>query len=250
MQRRIFSRTYLSLRMFVAIVMALVLIIQAPVQAQTTAAAATELKTMVTKLTKEVDERLAATDKALATIKQSSGASSSATEVIIKSLETNKKDLTELKSKLSRTATLADAKLLAKQMDDQYDKYASANVSAVAIKDSSAQQQVQKQLKTVVSDAQSMIDTAGAADMNVRSLQENLKGVLQLIESIGAIIAAVIALIASLASGNFSETSTIFKAIAGQLAQNLVSIDSAQNSLGGIVDTINNMQINNEASER
>lgn len=235
---------YKAVKIVIVASLVFALAAHSPVQAQTTTLAAdSELKALVAQLKKEIDVRIVETDKALKALKDSSGASSAAKDAVTKSLEASKKTLLEFKSQLETVKTLSEAQALAKKIDAQFNQYASANVSAATLKDSSAQQQVQKQLSNVANNAQSMIDLAGANDMNVGNVQKAMKGLRQLVESIAAIIASIVALIASLATGTFSNTGVIFQTIAGQLSQNLVAIDAAQNSLAGIVDTLGAMQI-------
>lgn len=225
-------------------VMSLVLVSQAPVQAQSTAIQSQELKSLVSKLDKEVDTRLATTDKATKALESSNAIPASSKSTVSSALNSSKQELTDIKKQTSEVKNLKDAKALASKLDGQYGKHANASVSAMTLKDSDSQQQVFNQLKSLSGDAQSKIDQAGAGGQDVSNLQEALKGIVQLIESIGAILASIVALILALATGSFSEAATIFQAIIGQLAQNLVSSETAQNGLAGIIDGVFQLDVN------
>ena len=232
---------------FMIAVMAFVLMSQSTVNAQSAAmankAAENEIKNLVTKMKTEVERRLGSTEKALKALQSSNAVSSSSKNTIADVLAKSKKSLDGFKKEITGVKDLDSAKKLATQIDEQYDQYASANATAMTLKDGDVQQQAFQQLGTVADDAQSMIDTAGSSGQDVSAMQEQLKGIDQLIQSIGAIIASILALIMSLATGNFTQAATIFQTITGQLSQNLTSIGTAQSGLTGIVESLNNIQL-------
>ena len=232
---------------FMIAVMAFVLMTQSTVNAQSAAmankAAENEIKSLVAKMKTEVERRLSSTEKALKALEGSNAVPSSSKNTIADVLTKSKKALTNFKQEITGVKDLDAAKKLAKEIDDQYDQYASANATAMTLKDGDVQQQAAQQLETVADDAQSMIDTAGSSGQDVSAMQEQLKGIDQLIQSISAIIASIIALIMSLATGNFTQAMTIFQTITGQLSQNLTSIGTAQNGLTGIVESLNNIEL-------
>ena len=233
-----FFKSYAVLKAVPVVAMAVVLVSQSPVQAQSTAIQSQEMRNLVSKLNKEIDTRIQSTDKATKALESSNAVSSSAKNTVSSALNSTKKELTDIKKETGEVKNLTDAKGLASKLDSQYSKYATSTVSAMTLKDSDGQQQVFEQLQSLTGDAQSKIDEAGAGGQDVGNLQEALKGIKQLVESIGAILASIVALILALATGNFTEAATIFQAIIGQLAQNLVSSETAQNGLAGIIDGI------------
>lgn len=216
--------------------MVAVLLVQAPVQAQSTAMATNELKTLVNNVKKEVDRRLASTNEGIKSVEASTLISGDEKKTILTALKTSRTGLMDFKKQIESATTMEAAREIASKVDSQYEQYATANATAYTLKDGDAQQQTAKQLESLADDAQSKIDEAGANDQDVGGLQEQLKGIDQLIESISAVIASVVALLIALATGNFSEAATIFQTILGQLGLNITSIDSAQTGLGSIID--------------
>lgn len=224
-------------------VMVVVLLTQSTVQAQSAGMASNELKNLITKMKTEVERRTGLTDNAFKALQGSNAISSSAKNAISTALTSNKNALSDFTKQLTDIKDLNVAKQLAGKIDDQYNQFASATATSFTLKDSDVQQQAFAQLGNVAKDAQSLIDTAGASGQDVSALQEQIKGIDQLVQSIGAIIASIVTLIMSLATGNFSQAAAIFQTIIGQLSQNLTSIGTAQNGLGSVVDSLNNIQL-------
>lgn len=223
---------------FFIAVMAVVLVSQSTVSAQSagmaTKSADAELKALVAKMKTEIDRRIAQTAKAVKALESSNAISSSSKNSVAAVLAKSNDTLQKMKKEIANVKDLQSAKKLASEIDAKYDEYATTNATAHTLKDSDSQQEVQTQMATSVDDAQALVDKAGASGTDVSNLQEQLKGVKQLVQSIGAIITSVIALIMSLMTGNFSEAATIFQTILGQLTQNMQSIETAQNQLGGM----------------
>ncbi len=218
--------------------MAALLLVQAPVQAQSTALATNELKTLVSKMKTEVDRRLSSTNDGIKAVEGSNLLSASTKKTILSTLTESRTALNNLKREIDNVKDFESAKELATRVESQYEQYANANAAAYTLKDGDAQQQTADQLESLADDAQTKIDEAGAGDADVSNIQEQLKGIDQLIQSITAIITSIVALILSLATGNFSDASAIFKTILGQLGLNITSMDSAQNGLSGIIDSL------------
>lgn len=229
-------------------IMATVLVVQAPVHAQSAAMANNELKTLVAKVVKEVDRRLASTDEGIKSVEASTLISGEEKKTLLTALKTNRSGLTDFKKQIENAKTIDVARDIASKVDGQYEQYANANASAYTLKSGDAQEQTVKQLESLADDAQTKIDEAGANDQNVSGLQEQLKGIDQLIQSINGIIQSVMALLVALAMGNFSDAATIFKAILGQLGLNITAMDSAQSGLSGIIDSVISFELGGSAS--
>lgn len=228
-------------------VMAAVLLVQAPVQAQSAAIANDELKALVTRVKNEVDRRIVSTKEGIKSVESSSLISGEEKKTVLTALKTSLSGLTDFKSQIENAKTIDAAREIATKVDGQYEQYATTNATAHTLKSGDTQQQTAKQLESLADDAQTKIDEAGANDENVSALQEQLKGIDQLIESISAVVASVVALLVALAMGNFSEAATIFKTILGQLGLNITSIDSAQNGLSNIIDVAGSFSIGSGA---
>lgn len=224
------------LRTFIIMVMALVLLTQSTVQAQSTTFATNELKAATAKIKTEIDRRLAATQDAMKALKSVSAVSSTAQSTIATALAQSETALKEFKTQLASVKDLDAAKLLAGKVDGQYDQYANATATAMTLKDTDKQQQTVNFLGGLGKDAQAAIDEGGAAGMDVSGLQEQMKGIKQLIESMGAILASVTALIMSLINGDYDKAWAIFQTILGQLAQNMLSMLTAQESMGEVAE--------------
>lgn len=224
------------LRGVIIAVMSLVLVTQSTVQAQSATFAANELKALTAEIKTEVDRRLTATQQAIKSLKSVSAVSSTAQSAISTALTQSETALKEFKSQLSSIKDLDAAKLLASKVDSQYDQYANATATASTLKDSDAQQKTVNFLEGLGKDTQAAIDEGGAAGMDVSGLQEQMKGIKQLIESMGAILASVVALIVSLINGDYDKAWAIFQTILGQLAQNMVSMIAAQAGMGELVE--------------
>ena len=230
--------------------MSAVLIVQAPVHAQSAAIANNELKTLVSKVNKEVDRRLTSTNEGIKSVENSTLISGDEKKTLLTALKTSRTGLTDFKKQIDDAKTIDAAKAIAAKVDGQYEQYANANASAHTLKSGDAQGETAKQLESLADDAQSKIDEAGANDQDVSGLQEQLKGIDQLIQSITAIIESVVALLVALAMGNFSDAATIFKAILGQLGLNITAIDGAQTGLSGIIDSVGSFSIGAQSLEK
>lgn len=218
--------------------MAALLLVQAPVNAQSAALASNELKSLVSKMKTEVDRRLASTNEGIKAVEGSNLLSLEAKKTILATLTESRTALNNLKREISNVKDYESAKELATRVEGQYEQYTNSNAAAYTLKDGDTQKQAADQLESLADDAQSKIDQAGAADADVSGLQEQLKGIDQLIQSISAIIASIVALLVSLATGNFKDAAAIFQTILGQLGLNITAMDSAQNGLSGIIDSL------------
>ncbi len=219
--------------------MVMVLTTQSTVQAQSVTMSTNELKALTAKIKTEVERRIAETKAANEALTDSNAIAASAKNAVFTALQENEKKLKEFLAQIEATKDMTAAKELAAKVDAQYDQFASANASSLALKDSDTQQEAFKQLEKLKGDIQTSVDKAGASGQNVDGQQDVLKTLTQLIQTIGAIIASVVALIVAVASGNFTAALTIFQSIIGQLAQNMTSIAAALQSAQGLVGSIN-----------
>lgn len=232
----------IHLRTVIVLVITLVLILNSTILALSVHAQgvtqSNELKAQTTKLTNEIDKRLKAVEQYGKSMESTNAISASTKTDVTKSLAEIKKKLTDYKSQIQKVTTVAEAKELATKLDSDYGQYATTGAKAVTLKDADSQQQSQGKLSEMTEQVQSVIDAGGAADMDMSAPQEQLKNIKQLIQSSGDIITSIIALITAMVAGDFTQAGVIFQSILGQLAQNLTTMLSAQNSLQGLADTL------------
>jgi hypothetical protein len=233
--------------MFVA-VMAVVLVAQSPLHAQQVVNTLNEdAMKVVTRIKTEVERRLGTTSQAIRAVESSNTINSSTKRTMLQALNTSKKALQDFNKQVAEVKDLQSANELAKKVDAQYEQYASAQAASITLKDGDTQQETAKDLEKLADDAQQKIDEAGSAGKDVSALQEELKGIDQLIQTINGIIASIVALLTSLATGNFSESAVIFQTIIGQLGLNITSMDSAENGLTGIISGLDGIYLGTQA---
>lgn len=242
MNTALFRKSNIRPRTFIVLFITLVLMLNSTVLALSVHAQGisqtNELKAQITKLTNEIDKRLKAVEQYGKAMESANAIAATAKSDVAKSLADIKKKLTDYKSQIQKVTTLAAAKELATKLDSEYGQYATTGAKAVTLKDADSQQQSQGKLSELTEQVQSVIDAGGAADMDMSAPQEQLKNIKQLIQSSGDIITSIIALITAMVAGDFTQAGVIFQSILGQLAQNLTTMLSAQNSLQGLADTL------------
>ncbi|RYX79046.1 hypothetical protein EON76_05045 [bacterium] len=197
-----------------------------------------ETQAVVAKVTTELNKRTAAIEKAKAGITQSKTLKEDEKAKLKAVLEEVRLTNAGLLTKIGGVKNAAEAQLVALEVDAAYEKYQAAVGQSSLVQDGDAQAVVKQQLEGTADNVQSLIDSKGAAGGNVSSEQKALKGIDQLIQTIGAIIQSIVALLISLAAGDISQAASIFQSILGQLGLNMESIFTAQDGLTGLVSSL------------
>lgn len=197
-----------------------------------------EAQALVTKMTTELNKRSAAIESAKAGLTRSTTLTDSQKNQIKTSLDEVNTVNTDLLTKVKAVKNAAEGQLVALEIDAAYEKYQAVVGQSALVKDGDAQAVVKQQLENTADNVQQLIDTKGASGQDVSSEQKQMKGIDQLIETIGAIIQSIIALLLSLAAGDMSQAASIFKSILGQLGLNMESMFNVEDGLSGLVSSL------------
>lgn len=197
-----------------------------------------ETQAIVTKVTSELNKRASAIESAKAGVTRSKSLKEDEKAKLKTVLDEVNATNSGLLSKIRGVKNAAEAQLVALEVDTAYEKYQAVVGQTSLLKDGDAQAVVKQQLEGTADNVQSLIDTKGAEGGDVSSEQKALKGIDQLIQTIGAIIQSIIALLLSLAAGDISQAASIFQSILGQLGLNMESIFTAEDGLTNLVTSL------------
>jgi hypothetical protein len=201
-----------------------------------------EVQSIVQKTNTELDRRIAATKASGQAIDDNKNISPDVKKQAKDGNKSTMDSLNTLKAQMSNISTLAGAKQQATATDAEYNKFKTSNAQAAATEDLDSQQGVQKKLEGLAGDLQTQITSAESSGKDTGSAQDQLDGIMNLIKAIAAIIASVVALILSLAAGDFGAALKILETIMGQLGITLNMSFDISGGIEGLAGSVAGLQ--------